>query len=392
MNIFYDENMPFAKEFFGDFFGEQTQLTAFNGRTLTADDVACADVLLVRSVTKVNQALLAQNKNLAFVGTATIGVDHIEQSYLSSRDITFTASPGCNAISVAEYVLSSLVILSEKYNFSLKDKTVGIIGGGNTGTRTSEKFKALGIDYKICDPLLAEQGDSREFVTIEEILSCDIISLHVPLTRTGEHPTYHLLNEERLKQLKPEQILINACRGEVIDNQALLALKQDGYETKLVLDVWENEPNILMPLIEYAEIASAHIAGYSLEGKSRGTEMLYQALCRKFEKTITKSLTDFLPEPDIAVTKINSNFSEILLNQTVKMVYDVRRDDAIFRQQISDFGFDHIRKTYPVRREFSSLTIIEEIESNIENSINTNQTKLQPLYELGFKQTPLEEV
>ncbi len=190
---------------------------------------------------------------------------------------------------MAEYVLSSLVILSEKYNFSLKDKTVGIIGGGNTGTRTSEKFKALGIDYKICDPLLAEQGDSREFVTIEEILSCDIISLHVPLTRTGEHPTYHLLNEERLKQLKPEQILINACRGEVIDNQALLALKQDGYETKLVLDVWENEPNILMPLIEYAEIASAHIAGYSLEGKSRGTEMLYQALCRKFEKQSQKA-------------------------------------------------------------------------------------------------------
>lgn len=392
MNIFYDENMPFAKEFFGDFFGDNTKLTAFNGRTLTATDAADADVLLVRSVTKVNQTLLAQNKNLTFVGTATIGVDHIDQGYLADRNVTFTASPGCNAISVAEYVLSALVILSEKYNFSLKDKTVGIIGGGNTGTRTSEKFKALGIDYKICDPLLAEQGDNREFVTIEEILACDIISLHVPLTRSGEHPTYHLINEKRLKQLKPEQILINACRGEVIDNQALLALKQDGYDTKLVLDVWENEPNILMPLIEYAEIASAHIAGYSLEGKSRGTEMLYQALSRKYEKTITKSLTDFLPEPEIAVTKINSNFSEILLNQTVKMVYDVRRDDAIFRQQISNFGFDHIRKTYPVRREFSSLSLIEEVEDNIENSINTHQTKLQPLYELGFKQTPLEEV
>lgn len=394
MNIFYDENMPFAEEFMAEFFGDDTQLTAFSGRDLSAEQVKDADVLLVRSITKVNQTLLAQNTRLAFVGTATIGVDHIDQSYLASRDVTFTSSPGCNAISVAEYVLSALVILSEKYNFSLKDKTVGIVGGGNTGTRTSEKFKALGIDYKICDPLLENAGDSRNFSTIDEVLACDIISLHVPLTRDGEHPTYHLIDENRLKALTSDQILINACRGEIIDNQALLSLKQKGYATKLVLDVWENEPNILMPLIEYAEIASAHIAGYSLEGKSRGTEMLYQALCKRFEKPVSKSLVNFLPEPEVKETKINSHFSEILLNQTVKMVYDVRRDDSIFRQQISTFGFDHIRKTYPARREFSSLTLIEtEISDETQHIEQQNhQTKLQSLYELGFKKTLLEEV
>ncbi|MGJ8691161.1 MAG: 4-phosphoerythronate dehydrogenase [Thalassotalea sp.] len=388
MNIFYDENMPFAKEFFGDFFGEGTKLQSFNGRTVTTEDLIDADVLLVRSITKVNEALLSSNKNLAFVGTATIGVDHIDQAYLNSRNIPFTSAPGCNAISVAEYVLSSLVILSEKYGFSLQDKTIGIVGGGNTGTRTSEKFKALGLRYKMCDPLLAAQGDTRDFVELDEILACDIITLHVPLTRTGPHPTFHLIDENKLAKLQPEQILINACRGEIIDNQALLKLKQQGYETKLVLDVWENEPNILMPLIQYAEIASAHIAGYSIEGRSRGTEMLYQALCKVKGIAIEKQLAEFLPAPEIGQTKINDSFSEILLNQTVKMVYDVRRDDAIFRQQITSLGFDHIRKTYPARREFSSLSIIEANKTDKKN----NQTKLQPLYELGFQQTSIEEV
>ena len=400
MNIFYDENMPFAKEFFGDFFddscgksGKNTKLQAFNGRQVTAEQLVDADVLLVRSITKVNEALLANNKNLTFVGTATIGIDHIDQAYLTERGVTFTSSPGCNAISVAEYVLSSLVVLSEKYHFSLSNKTVGIIGAGNTGSRTSEKFKALGIRYKLYDPILEASGDPRSFSSLAEVLACDIITLHVPLTRTGEHPTYHLIDHARLAALKPEQILINACRGEVIDNQALLKLKQNGWQTKLVLDVWENEPNILMPLIEYAEIASAHIAGYSIEGRSRGTEMLYQALCKKYNKAITKKLADFLPEPEIAQTKVNTNFNEILLNQIVKMVYDVRRDDAIFRQQIATFGFDHIRKTYPARREFSSLSIIEQsieqsIEKNTENNTKKNQTELQPLYQLGFKHTP----
>lgn len=387
MNIFYDENMPFAKEFFGDLVGKNTKLTAFNGRTLTAEQVKDADVLLVRSVTKVDASLLSLNQQLKFVGTATIGVDHIDQEYLSARGITFTSSPGCNAISVAEYVLSALVILSEKYDFSLLNKTVGIIGAGNTGSRTSEKFKALGIEYKMHDPLLEAAGDPRQFSSIDDVLACDIITLHVPLTRTGEHPTFHLIDESRLNQLSEEQILINACRGEVIDNQALLTLKQNGYATKLVLDVWENEPNILMPLINYAEIASAHIAGYSLEGKSRGTEMLYQALCDSQNMPKVKQLSDFLPVPEIKQAEINNNYSEILLNQTVKMVYDVRRDDTIFRQQISDFGFDHIRKTYPIRREFSSLTLIEQSHKKLSENNEINQTELQPLFELGFKQS-----
>ncbi len=369
MILFFDENMPYAREFFSEF-GE---LTPFAGRALTAEQVKEADVLLVRSITQVDQKLLAENKKLQFVGTATIGVDHLDQEYLQSRGISYTSAPGCNAVSVAEYVLSSLVVLAERYQLKLKEMTVSIVGAGNTGSRLAEKLAAIGINYLLCDPFLAEnKNDSREFVSLEKALSCDVISLHVPKTLSGEHPTIHLLNEQRLAQLKPEQILINACRGEVIDNQALLKLKQQGHPLKLVLDVWENEPEILTELIKHCEISTAHIAGYSLEGKARGTEMLYQALCKKLDKRVEKSLTDLLPDSGISHIEINQAYSEILLNQLVKIVYDVRRDDGLFRQQLNHSknvaqAFDNLRKNYPARREFSSIHIRagQQFESDV---------------------------
>ncbi len=363
MNIYHDENMPFAKEFFGDL----GNLQSFAGRTLTADTIENADVLLVRSITKVNEPLLQKNSSLSFVGTATIGVDHIDQVYLKERDVNFTSAPGCNAISVAEYVISSLVVMSERYLIDLFSLTVGIVGGGNTGSRLSEKLDALSIKYVMCDPILAKNGDdNREFVSLEEALACDVISLHVPLTRTGEHSTYHLLNKDNLSCLRDDQILINACRGEVIDNNVLLQLKLSGMKTKLILDVWEGEPNLLHPLIEHADIASAHIAGYSLEGKARGTEMLYKALCKQLDIPVTKALKDFLPVATINSVEIKQSFNEVLLNQLVKIVYDVRRDDGIFRQQIKSKGFDHIRKTYPARREFSAVRVSSEKKSNVD--------------------------
>ena len=353
MKIYYDENMPFAREFFSGL-GE---LIPFAGRELTAQQAADADVLLVRSITRVNEALLGDNKQLQFVGTATIGVDHIDQEYLSSRNIAFSAAPGCNAVSVAEYVLSALVVLAERYLLDLSGLTVGIVGAGNTGSRLSEKLQALGIRYYLCDPLLAEQGDERDFVSLERVLECDVISLHVPLTSQGPYPSYHLLNRDKLAKLTDKQILINACRGEVVDNQALLAMKQQGHGLKLVWDVWENEPDILLPLIEHTEIATAHIAGYSLEGKARGTEMLYQALCKQLKIKPNLTLSQFLPSASINYVEIKQHFDEIILNQLVKMVYDVRRDDGIFRQQLSCQGFDMLRKNYPVRREFSAVTV-----------------------------------
>jgi erythronate-4-phosphate dehydrogenase len=359
MKIFFDENMPYAKEFFSDIAGSETQLISFSGRDLSPEQVRDADVLLVRSITQVNEALLNENKKLSFVGTATIGTDHIDQTYLAKRDIAFHSAPGCNAVSVAEYVISALVILAERYLFDFTKLSVGIVGGGNTGSRLSEKLSALGIQYKICDPILAaDANDTREFVSLEEALECDVISLHVPKVIDGEYPTYHLLDETRLHNLKDEQILISACRGEVIDNHALLALKESGHGLKLVLDVWEGEPDVLTPLIDYTEIATAHIAGYSLEGKARGTQMLYQALCQHINVEPSCQLETLLPTANISSVELNQEFNEIVLNQLVKMVYDVRRDDAIFRQQLSSQGFDALRKNYPTRREFSAVQVI----------------------------------
>ncbi|MEI6894739.1 MAG: 4-phosphoerythronate dehydrogenase [Colwellia sp.] len=371
MKIYFDENMPYAKEFFSElcqFNGdEQGELIAFSGRTLTAEQVADADVLLVRSITQVNEKLLHLNNKLSFVGSATIGTDHIDQEYLAKRNICFHAAPGCNATSVAEYVLSALVVLAERYLLNLSVLTVGIVGGGNTGTRLSEKLSVLGIKYKICDPLLADKqaqtkpspaADSRHYVSLSEALACDVISLHVPKVVGGKHSTDKLLNEVNLASLRQDQILISACRGDVIDNHALLALKKRGHGLKIVLDVWQGEPNVLEDLIAYTEIATAHIAGYSLEGKARGSEMLYLALCQHLNMEVKYQLKTFLPSASIPVIEINQGFSQILLNQLVKMVYDVRRDDAIFRQQLFEQGFDSLRTNYPVRREFSATTVI----------------------------------
>ncbi len=408
MKIYFDENMPFAREFFASF-GE---LVPFSGRDLMPAQVIDADVLLVRSITKVNQSLLLNNKNIIFVGTATIGVDHIEQNFLTQRNIPFYSAPGCNAISVAEYVLSSLVILAERYLLNLADFTVGIVGAGNTGTQLSKKLDALGIAYKLCDPLLARQtSDKRDFVSLDEALSCDVISLHVPLTTketAGEQATYHLLDKVRLAKLRDEQILISACRGEVIDNHELLRLKQQGLATKLVLDVWEGEPNVLLPLVEYCEIATAHIAGYSLEGKARGTEMLYQALCQQLNMPVLLSIQDFLPVNAISSLQLHIQrqaqaqqaqkslkLEQRIVNQLVKMVYDVRRDDAIFRQQMlpektasnqEDYSslisqnFDGIRKNYPTRREFSSI----QIHSFCDDENTKKTAECDVVHQLGF--------
>lgn len=381
MKILFDENMPYAKEFFSDFC-KVDDLIPFSGRELNAQQVKDADVLLVRSITQVNEALLKNNKNISFVGTATIGMDHIDQPYLAKRNIAFHSAPGCNAISVAEYVISSLVILAERYLLDLSKLSVGIVGGGNTGTRLSEKLAALNISHKICDPLLEKnKDDKRTYYSLDEVLDCDVISLHVPKIVDGEYPTYHLLDQTRLNNLTENQILISACRGEVIDNHALLALKKRGHGLKVVLDVWEGEPEVLTPLIEHTEIATAHIAGYSLEGKARGTEMLYQALCEHVEKRQDiiidpkYQLVNFLPSATISSVKLNQEFNEVLLNQLVKMVYDVRRDDAIFRQQLSTQGFDSLRKNYPIRREFSAVqvTLLPDALSDVPHRLGFNK-------------------
>lgn len=358
MQIYADENMPYVNDFFADL-GE---VSLVNGRTLTAEQIIDADVLLVRSVTKVNEQLVAKSPKLKFVGTATIGTDHIDQLYLQQRGIGFSSAPGCNAQSVVEYVLSSLFVLAEKYQWNLQQKTVGVVGVGNIGRLLVSALQALSVKVLCCDPLRAAKEADFPHIPFEQLLpQLDVVSFHVPLIKTGPDATVDLLSSRTLKLLKPDCAVINACRGEVTNNEVLLAEAHAGHKRPLVLDVWANEPEPDLRLIPYTDIASAHIAGHSIEGKARGTEMLYHALCQQLGLVPEKTLSQVLPPAQISELKINSNFGLLDVQNLTRLLYDVRRDDALFRfymmQEKKTQGFDWLRKSYPARREYSSVRL-----------------------------------
>ncbi|MFT6284222.1 MAG: erythronate-4-phosphate dehydrogenase [Arenicella sp.] len=355
MKIYYEDSMPYAAEFFS----ELGDCEVFSHKTINADMLADADVLLVRSTTKVNQQLLAKNKQVQFVATATAGTDHVDKNYLASQNIPFISAGGCNAVAVAEYVLSAILVMDKRLNWQLADKTVGIVGAGHVGSALARVLTVLGINHKLCDPPLADAGDQREFVTMNDIMQCDVISLHVPWVKDGPYPTQYLFDKARLAALKNNQLLINACRGEVINNQAALELFEQGKSLNLVLDVWENEPNINMDLIPYTALATAHIAGHTIEGKARGTEMLYLALCKHLGLRADKKLSDYLPKAEPSSVQINEkqDFWQVL-HQLVLNVYNIETDDQYFRENMgSAEQFRYIRKHYPIRREFSAIAV-----------------------------------
>jgi erythronate-4-phosphate dehydrogenase len=371
MNLIVDENIAFAKEAFSNF----GNAILVDGRTLTNQNVKDADVLIVRSITKVDEELL-QNSKVKFVGTATIGTDHIDLGYLKSIDITFADAKGCNADSVAEYVFTALLKVASEKNISLKGKTIGVVGIGNIGSRVVRYAESLGMKVLKNDPPLERQGIGQDYVSLNEILQADIITLHVPFTLEGVDRTFHLLNEINLKHIRKDAIIINTARGRVIDNPALLFETQKK-EFKLVLDVWENEPSISIGLLEKTKIATPHIAGYSLEGKVNGTKMIYDSLC-KFTNT-KPEWTPGLPVIERRELELSDCSSdEERLYKLFSSVYDIEKDDAKLRE-ISNYKmneqagyFDLLRKTYPVRRELSNFTaLLSEKEKHLKAVLET---------------------
>ncbi len=364
MKILVDENMPYVKPLFGDL-GE---IIPVNGRSLTAEQVRDADVLLVRSVTKVNAQLLDTNQKLKFVGSATIGTDHVDLDYLAKRGIPFSNAPGCNATAVGEFAFIAMLELAQRFDSPLKGKVVGIVGAGNTGTATAKCLEAYGIKVLLNDPIKEVQGDPRTFVSLDTIMqAADIISLHVPLTRSGEYKTHHLFDEARLTALKPNTWLLNCCRGDVIDNQALIRVKKQRHDLKLVLDVWEGEPNPLPELVPLAEFATPHIAGYSLEGKARGTFMLYQRLCQLLNISADKNFSQLLPSFHFRTVELANFPSESSLLQLVRLVYDLRDDDQLFRKTfLKSNGFDTMRKNHQHRRELRALSLAYDDQSEVD--------------------------
>ncbi|WP_028768368.1 4-phosphoerythronate dehydrogenase [Shewanella fidelis] len=371
MKILADENMPYVQQLFADLGTIET----VNGRMLTAEQVQHADVLLVRSVTQVNAQLLALNSQLKFVGSATIGTDHIDLDFLASRNIPFSNAPGCNATAVGEFAFIAMLELAQRFNSPLKGKVVGIVGAGNTGTAVAKCLEAYGIEVLLCDPLLQQSGDGREFVSIDVLIArADIVSLHVPITKQGEHKTWYLFDEQRLNSLKQNTWLLNCCRGEVIDNRALIKFKQQRDDVKVVLDVWEGEPNPMAELVPYIEFCTPHIAGYSLEGKARGTYMLYQQLAKVLNIKADKQMDSLLPSLWSEQVSVAEMRNERALLQLARFVYDLRDDDELFRKQfLNPQGFDQMRKNHTHRREFSALKVG-----------NTGQTDVNWLSNLGF--------
>ncbi|NWO05460.1 MAG: 4-phosphoerythronate dehydrogenase PdxB [Alteromonadaceae bacterium] len=362
MLIVADENIPLLESFFGD----MGEIRRVSGRHMSAADVRDADVLLVRSVTPVGQELLAGSR-VKFVGTATIGTDHIDKSWLQNKGIAFSAAPGCNANSVVEYVLAVLSLHAERCGYANGNElSIGVVGAGNVGGRLAEKLQRLGFNVVLCDPPRAEaEGEQGpEFASLEQALQCDVVTLHTPLTDQGRHPTHHLIGEKQLAQLNASQLLINSGRGEVIDTEALKARLQQDNAPLVALDVWENEPAIDPELVDLVWLATPHIAGYSLEGKVRGTEMIYQALSKHLGLPTRKKAGQFLPEPPLSKLTFTSTADEQkALRTALRVCYDPRTDDVQLRLAMKGEAgeraeaFDGLRKNYPVRRECSSLKV-----------------------------------
>jgi len=354
VKILVDENMPYARELFA----RLGEVKAVPGRPIPVAELDDADALMVRSVTKVNGQLL-DGKGVRFVGTATAGTDHVDQDYLHQAGIAFSAAPGCNAIAVVEYVFSALLMLAERDGFELTDRTVGIVGVGNVGGRLHKRLEALGVRTLLCDPPRADNGEPGDFQPLDKLVEeADILTFHTPLYKDGPYKTWHLADEALISRLKPGTILINACRGAVVDNAALLKCLDAGQKLSTVLDVWEPEPDLNVALLDKVDIGTAHIAGYTLEGKARGTTQVFEAYSAFIGKPQQIALDSLLPAPEFGRITLHGPLDQPTLKRLVHLVYDVRRDDAPLRKVAAVPGeFDKLRKHYLERREWSSLFI-----------------------------------
>ena len=358
MNIIADENIPFVQQAFA----ELGTVTTLPGRTIQNSDLKECDCLLVRSVTKVDKKLL-KGTPVQFVASATIGTDHIDLDYLKENDIGFANAPGCNAESASEYMINALFHLSRKRNLDPFSLTAGIIGHGNVGSRVKKKLDVLGINTLVNDPPLEEAGDdSVNYVSLQSIIhECDFITCHVPLTHHGAHPTYHLFDQALLNELIPNTIFFNASRGAVVDNPALSALLKQRKDLTLFLDCWEGEPAIDQTLLTQVDLATPHIAGYSYEGKLRGTQMILEAACDFFEWTSEWRMQDHMPEKMTIqmMQEENPGFWQSLFLQHFDVDQDYQRllSLATLGPQQLAVEFDLLRKHYPLRYEYNQFQV-----------------------------------
>ena len=351
LKIVADENIPALDECFA---GLGT-IERVPGRTLTRTQLAQADVLLVRSVTEVNEQLL-KGTPVRFVGSCTIGTDHLDTGWLEQQGIAWSAAPGCNANSVVEYVFCALAALGRDW----RGRSFGIVGCGNVGGLLQQRLHRLGIQCAVYDPWLPDNPDAAE---LERALQQDVVCLHAPLVKEGPHPSLHLVGAEQLSLLQDDAVLISAGRGAVVDNAALLQLLHSGKRFTTVLDVWENEPAIDTRLLELVDIGTPHIAGYSLDGKLAGTRMIRAALgCALLGESGGQPGPAGATERETIATALAGGDDFAPLADLLLQIYDPRNDDARLRLAAAGDtpmaqAFDRLRREYPERLEFSHFQI-----------------------------------
>lgn len=370
MKIVADHKIPFLEGVLEPY----AEVVYLPGSKIKKAHLKDADALLTRSITRCNSELL-EGTSVKLIASATIGDDHIDKEFCRSKSIKWTTAQGCNANAVVQYFTSALLSVSEQEGIGLWDKTVGIIGVGNIGSKVVKVCRTLGMRALINDPPRERKEGSAMFSDLNTIQQqADILTFHVPLTYGGADKTFHLFDQDFADKLSKAVILINTSRGPVTDSEALKYGKEQGKISTLVVDVWEGEPGIDLELLDMTAIATPHIAGYSIEGKARATEMVVQSVSEFFHLPLKNWKPDLGFKKEILEIDLIDLNEQKSLQKVFRAVYDIQKDDELLRENPSDF--ERLRGSYIFRRENSSITL---------NLKNSNQNIVQVLSELGFK-------
>ncbi|WP_300702935.1 4-phosphoerythronate dehydrogenase PdxB [Bacteroides sp.] len=344
MKVIVDNKIPFIQEAIEKIADEVVYLS---GKDFTPSLVKDADALIIRTRTNCNRELLEGSK-VRFITTATIGFDHIDTDYCHKAGITWTNAPGCNSASVAQYLQSSLLLLQQLKGMQLSGLTLGIIGVGNVGSKVSKVARDIGIHVLLNDLPREDKEGNTDFSSLQTLAEeCDILTFHVPLYKEGKYKTFHLGDDTFFRSLKRRPVIINTSRGEVIETNALLAALEKGFISDAIIDVWENEPDINLTLLNKIFIGTPHIAGYSADGKANATRMSLDALCRFFQVEADYCITP--PEPE------NSIITTSTLAEAYLQMYDPRRDSNALKEHPE--LFETLRGDYPLRREAEAFTL-----------------------------------
>ncbi len=351
--IIIDDKIPFIR----GAFEQVADVEYLTGAKITAEDLKDADALVTRTRTKCNEKILKGSK-VKFIASATIGFDHIDQEFCKEHGIEWTNAPGCNSGSVLQYVLSTLFSWERKYNFPLKGKTIGIVGVGNVGSKIASACEYLGMKVLRNDPPRVDVEGLAGFCELDQIVKeADIITFHTPLNREGNYKTLHLANEEffaNLSRSDKDRFVINTSRGSVIDNTALREALKSNKKLHACMDVWENEPEIDLKLLELCDYASSHIAGYSADGKANGTRKAVQSISKFFNL----GLNDWEPTKPEHETPLKID-TEKNLEETIRELqlscYDIAFDTKLIKECPEEFEFH--RGNYRVRRELFTFPL-----------------------------------